>query len=373
MTVSSRLPAVLALSLLCCSISTTAEVFCSHKTSQTVTLRKKCKFFETKINLTKVGVLGPTGATGSTGVSGANGQLRIYGDSSAGAKTVSSSATFSDTNLQYTNFTVDSGVTLTVPSGMVIRCSGTFTNNGTIAVLTSAEGGNQFSFSSTTDGAYSPAEPGVSLRTSQSGEFGSNSTSRGGGAGGIGVGDFGATAIFYPGLKAGGGGGGGFSSDGGDGGGSFTVIASGAIVNAGTINADGESKSFRSGGGGGGIVILASAASVTNSGTVTANGGNGGASDTFSGVGGGGGGGIVRFIAPTITGGTVTTSGGTSGTPGSAASVTTTPRQGGGGGGACAGNGGSGGLVNSSGTPTAGTSGGAGIALQTLVDPTALF
>lgn len=45
-------------------------------------------------------------------------------------------------NFQFTDFSVAAGVTLTVPSGTVIRCTGTFTNNGTIVVNTGAPGGS---------------------------------------------------------------------------------------------------------------------------------------------------------------------------------------------------------------------------------------
>ena len=52
-----------------------------------------------------------------------DGIRRIYGDGSAGAKVVSSdenwnSATNRQTNLQFTDLTIESGVTLIIPSGM---------------------------------------------------------------------------------------------------------------------------------------------------------------------------------------------------------------------------------------------------------------
>ena len=77
------------------------------------------------------GAMGAMGNEGAMGTAGADGQLRIYGDGSAGAKTVNAAENWNTTpanavNLQFTDFTVNAGNTLTVDSGMVIRCSGTF-------------------------------------------------------------------------------------------------------------------------------------------------------------------------------------------------------------------------------------------------------
>jgi hypothetical protein len=87
------------------------------------------------------GPQGPQGVQGIQGIQGIAGDLRVYGDGTAGERNVTANATLEDVNLQYTNFRVASGVVLTVPSGTVIRCTGTFTNDGTILVDTFSRGG----------------------------------------------------------------------------------------------------------------------------------------------------------------------------------------------------------------------------------------
>ena len=81
------------------------------------------------------GPQGAMGAPGVDGVAGTDGSLRIYGNGSAGAHVVSVAEDWGSTppsNLMFTDFTINSGMTLDIPSGIVIRCKGTFTNNGTI-------------------------------------------------------------------------------------------------------------------------------------------------------------------------------------------------------------------------------------------------
>ena len=117
-------------------------------------IRSQCKRRETQVDPAALGLLvagspgapgprgsdgapgspGATGAMGASGAPGVDGQLRIYGDGSAGARMVTSDEAFDDANRQYTDFTVGPGVTLTIPSGTVIRCTGVFANNGTIVV-----------------------------------------------------------------------------------------------------------------------------------------------------------------------------------------------------------------------------------------------
>lgn len=297
----------------------------------------------------------------------------IYGNGSAGAFTASVNATLDGSNLQFTSFTVETGVTLTIPSGAVIRCTGAFTNQGTIVVETGAFGSRQVASTSLVDGSYVPAEPGVSLRAASNGEYGNNTGNASAGSGGVGLSLFQAGMVLRPGPKAGGGSGGAYAQDGARGGGSIVVLAKGAISNEGAIAANGESLPARRGGGGGGVVVLASAASVNNTGTISAVGGNGGVSDSFAGVGGGGGGGIVHMIAPSVTPGTSDVSAGTAGTPGGAGSVTANPRQGGGGGGACGGAGGNGGSVSTTGNPNAGSNGAVGHVIVTETGPGSLF
>jgi hypothetical protein len=276
-------------------------------------------------------------------------------------------------NLQFVNFTIDAGVTLTVPSGAVIRCTGTFTNNGTIVV----------SYGERTNGQF--ASPGAGVSHAPAGNGGNsydNSRNLPGASGGVGLSEAEATLLVT--TARGGGAGGGLydpwiSNPGGNGGGVLTILAQTAIINSstGVIHADGETATFiASGGGAGGVVLLASPGSITQAGQITARGGNGTTTGLAfnAGAGGGGGGGIVHLLAPTITttGGTVDVSGGNgqAGAAGSSGSRTS-----GAGGGACGGNGGPGGGITAD--PgnefSASGNGGAGYSLQSTVDPTALF
>ena len=148
------------------------------------------------------------------------------------------------------------------------------------------------------------------------------------------------------------------------------MLAGTAIVNNGTMRADGDGPvASGSGGGAGGIVVLASKQRVENRGVIRANGGAGGPNDTFDGPGGGG---IVHFLAPVVD-----DSGLVSADGGAAGDLTATKavglRAGGGAGGSCGGGGGSGGSVSSTDTAQAAAAGGPGHILQTLADPTALF
>jgi len=280
-------------------------------------------------------------------------------------------------NLQFTDFTINSGATLTVPSGAVIRCTGTFTNNGRIVVQAGATGGSMFAHLPIATTSISPAEAGVSLHAAGTPEWGDSTGTRSGGPGGTGItSGFQARQVRYPGIKAGGSGSGPSSTAAGGGGGSLVVLAETAIVNAGSgISADGE-DAFSAGGGGGagGVVILASAGSVTNSAPISVKGGAGGVSDSSVGPGGGGGGGLARLIAPSVTetGGFVT-GGGSAGSK--SGIVNSTVHAGGGGGGACIGNGGSGGLTSpgTASSPGDATSGNPGVALVDRFDPTSLF
>jgi hypothetical protein len=156
-----------------------------------------------------------TGPRGQSGPTGADGQLRIYGDGSDGAKSVATNQTLSDPAPMYTDVVIESGMTWTVPSGAVIRCTGTFQNNGTIVVQTGAPGGDVVGAdTSSLTLAYSPPHPGISARAAASGEFGDGTSSRAGGRGGIGLSLFQASMLRYPGAFAGGGGAGG-STEGG--------------------------------------------------------------------------------------------------------------------------------------------------------------
>jgi hypothetical protein len=329
------------------------------------------------------GPAGATGATGATGPQGPEGDLRIYGDGSAGPLTIASG--FNDLyvqvatnhNLQFTDLTINSGALL-VPSGTVIRCTGTFTNNGAIYVdYVQATGGSSYNFDVTnltpTKFTYRPPGAGVSGCTAEGGTFGlwTDVLTHGRGANGMTADE--ARAILMPGV-VGGGGGAGTLASGGAGGGTFVVLARTAVINGGQISAN-AGNTFGGGGGGagGGVIVLASPGRVSNLGTISAKGGDGGGSDAGGGAGGGGGGGIVHLLSPNITSGTVSVSGGAAGTH--YAQVNQNPRAAGGGGGACGGAGGDGGDIPAGAavTPGAALPGGSGYLLLTQTDPTLLL
>ena len=313
----------------------------------------------------------------------------VYGDGAMGDLKVEADVTLNTADhpdLQYKNITVDEGITLSVPSGTVLRCSGQFVNNGTIEVNPHAKGAwrNGGVTTATLMPAGARAAVGVSAGAPGQGELAAEALAvLSGGRGGVGLSEFIAAGLRHPGANAGGGGelgsmlpGNSDFTTAGDGGGSLVVLCKGALVNHGTIIADGAASEY-GGGGGGGIVILASATSITNSVTaaVVARGGDGADSTSRAGANGGGGGGIVHLIAPSIAdSGVVVVDGGNKGEPGAEGSVSTLPRAAGGGGGACGGDGGRGGDVLNDGTPDENAANGsAGHFVSTLADPTALF
>ncbi len=303
----------------------------------------------------------------------------VYGDGSAGDRAYTGDDTLdNETNLQFNDFTIDAGVTLTIQSGAVLRIKGTFINKGRIVLKTGGEGGDREGVdSSTLFAATRPPEPGVATLAAASGEVGGTAEARSGGAASNGLSEFEARQTLRIGVRAGGGGGAGMGK-GGNGGGGLTIIAEGAIQNAGEILADGSDGTDGGGGGGGGVIVLASAESVSNQdgGMIAVRGGAGGASTEESGAGGGGGGGFVHMIAPDVLNeGVVDCAAGPAGELGAAASVTSAMRAGGGGGGASAGDGGDGGAVTDGPTADPMDPGEAevGFLLITEVDPTALF
>jgi hypothetical protein len=305
------------------------------------------------------------------------------GDGSAGDLTVSAAVNWNSTppaNPNFANITIDAGQTLTVPAGTTIRCSGTFTNNGTLEVTQGARMSSMsnFAFGATPD-IYAAGHPGDSFKAANGGAYYTNGVAVPvfiqGGLGGEGIPQ--ATAISsFNSFRIGGGSGSGWrpGTD-GDGGGLVKIYCSGNIVNAGTINANGNGAANLSGGGGGGIVILASLTSVDGtSGVISAIGGNGGNSFSFAGAGGGGGGGIVIFAAPTVVAtGTVSVTGGIVGF--TTTQVTNLRRYGGGAGGASGGNGGDGSDISSaaSGTPSAPGVGQDGYTVQILANPATMM
>jgi hypothetical protein len=333
------------------------------------------------------GPQGPTGPSGAMGSQGPEGDLRIYGNGSAGALTVSGIKTLytdvaTNYNLQFTDLTIAANALLSVPSGTVIRCTGTFTNNGAILVdSVQAVGGSSYDFSPLNPPnfrfTYRPPGAGVSGSMAEGGTFAVSGDycTHGRGAEGLSADE--ARAVLMPGV-VGGGGGAGALHNGGAGGGTLVLLAKTAVVNgqSATITADAGNTFVGGGGGGaGGVVILTSLGRVANLGTINVRGGDGGGSDNNDGPGGGGGGGIVHLLSPTVTAGTVVVTGGAAGTH--SFQVDLIPRAAGGGGGACGGAGGDGGdIPDSVGPPVTSTAGSAGLPGYTLVtqtDPTLLF
>lgn len=358
--------------------ATPRYVICERNDSGAITLRlRRCKRTETKISNISM-LTGAPGTDGTDGSDGADGSIRVYGDGSAGDLLVPNTALFEADNKQFASVTIDSGVTLTVDSGTILRVSGTFTNNGTIEVRGFASGA-EFSSGVATSGtapAFSPANSGIAPLAGAQPAFGTDAATVAGGAYGLGMFEGAAMNVLNPGMLGGSGGGAGaYGNTGGKGGGTFTVLAAGAIVNNGTITANGAAGDPGSGGGGGGVIILASQTSVTNaaSATISANGGAGGASNTESGAGGGGGGGIIHLISATapVNSGTITVGGGAAGN--NATAVTSSPRSGGGGGGSCGGEGGPGSSVSALGTSSGNSLGADGFSFLTTADPTSLF
>src|SRR4029079_14004030 len=87
-----------------------------------------------------LGPVGPLGPSGPAGMQGTAGELRVYGDGSTGALTREPAPSSDESSLQFTDFTIPTGVYVFVGSGTVIRCTGSFTNNGTLLVGDGAEG-----------------------------------------------------------------------------------------------------------------------------------------------------------------------------------------------------------------------------------------
>ncbi len=297
------------------------------------------------------------------------------GDGSAGNLTVAAGQNWNSSpplNPNFADITINAGQTLLVPAGTIIRCSGTFTNNGTLSVLAGAENSNQggFFFAGPSGGPYSYAHPGDTRRMAAAGQWDNNmiavpGTNLQGGAGGNSIPQVIARTSFAYFRLGGGAGAGSFQSF--PGGGLVKIYCEGPIVNAGTISAVGSNASNGHGGGGGGIVILASRTAVSNSGSINVNGGNGGSSTNYAGNGGGGGGGIVIMASPTAPVlGTVSLAGGAEGT--GAGALTTQSRHAGGGGGGSGGAGGTGGNVSGA-TPAAAGAGAAGYSVAMTLDP----
>jgi hypothetical protein len=304
----------------------------------------------------------------------------LYGDGSAGDLVVSATATWNSTapqNLRFRNLTINAGVTLTVVSGLELKVTGTFINNGTIVVMPWGGAGYQ-------DSAEEPnstgtatniqvlnsvlPDRGVGLSAASNGFTTRRATSTGTSSASQ-LSFEQARRLVRVGAAGGGGGGGGGPQAGGRGGGTLTVLAGTLIRNTGLISANGESSNYCAGGGAGGVVVLASATSV-EPGSIEAKGGGGG--NVFSNLcsgGGGGGGGLIHVVAPSVAGGTFVVTAGSGGTSTLAARAAVASS--GGNGGACGGYGGVGGTLAA--TLTSGTMGGQGQWFATQANPAFLF
>jgi hypothetical protein len=266
-------------------------------------------------------------------------------------------------NFQFADCSIAAGVTLTVPSGTVIRCSGILINDGNLivdfGVPQNVWSGNPDPF---------PAERGLAMHIPYRGGPQSGAKSFP-----VEV----LRTILSPGPYAGGNGERGNGSPdnhGGAGGGSLSIRAEGGIVNNGWIAADGGDapdpfcNCGAGGGGGGGFIILAAAANITNTGTISSTGGDGGDAEAGGDDhgGGGGGGGVIHLLSPNANGvsGTLTVTGGASGT-----SIDLGLGNDAGGGAAMGGRGGDGGTDGF--LPTAGS---AGVVIRSQMgDPGAIF
>ena len=214
-----------------------------------------------------------------------------------GTVTVASNGNYSGIHY-YTDFTLNSGVTMTVPAGkrrLIIVATGTITINGTItAAGAGGAGSDQPGGGGNGSGAtYVSGAGGAVL------QHGATLTAGGSGSGSSGNGTAGsqlsASDAAFPLLAAmGGGGGGGGSANGatggagGAGGGSIVLIAPTIVLAAtATLNTSGSAGSSSSNiGGGGGAAgnVLIACRSYTDSGaTFTQTGGAGGSGPTQSG------------------------------------------------------------------------------------------
>ena len=311
------------------------------------------------------GVDGVDGVNGTDGAAGADGMDAAWGDGSAGARVISADESFDDDNLQYTDFTVDAGVTVTVPSGTIIRCTGTATINGTINVDTAGSSGQISSL-----GAHKNATQGLSALSAGNGEYGTNAANRQGGYTAPALDSSIGRSIIRPPVFAGGAGGGGYSgsTSSGEGGGGFAIYCRSGITisGTGTVSANGGYGGNCQGGGAGGVIVLASAGTVTHTGNVRVRGSTGGGPSTYCAPGGGGGGGLIHILAQSISGndGNLSASGG-SGIAGQAGgTVTQSPRSGGGSGGALFGTGGQGAIAYTDGSTSVSSAGSAGVVIK---------
>lgn len=314
----------------------------------------------------------------------------FYGNGSCGDLTISQNSTFENPGCQYRNITIQAGATLSVVSGSIIRCNGSFTNNGTIAVAPGVVGGQIDGISSLAIiPAILPAHPGNSTGPAGSGSIVASSTGSASG-GSRSQGNNGVSTGFLAPALVGGGGGGASYGYGGRGGGALTVLCKGLINNIGTISAVGQAGAGPgAGGGAGGVVTLASQTRVVQTGTVSVLGGGGSNSRTLLSLGdgsqaaisagGGGAGGLIQIFAPSLglIGGANLVSGGSAGTvTDSAIGISNILIGGGAGGSSIMARGGVGGTINWAESHSIDSNAGVGdegAVLSRAIDPASIF
>ena len=314
----------------------------------------------------------------------------FYGNGSCGDLTISQDTSLENPGCQYRNITIQAGATLSVVSGSIIRCNGSFTNNGTINVAPGVIGGQIDGISSLAIiPAMQPAHPGNSTGSAGSGAIVSSATGTAAGGARSQGNNGSSTGLLVPALIGGGGGGAAYSP-GGRGGGALTILCKGLINNVGTISAVGRaSTGIGSGGGAGGVVTLASQTRVVQTGTVSVVGGAGGDSTTLLNLGdgsllavsagGGGAGGLIQIFAPAlgIVGGANLVAGGSAGAVNdSAIGISNILVGGGAGGSSIMARGGAGGTINWAASHIIDSSAGAGEAgalLSRTIDPASIF
>ncbi len=237
------------------------------------------------------GTQGPSGPAGPAGPAGAPGDARVWGDGSAGALVISAPTDWvtnpAPANLQFTDVTISS--TLTIPGGMILRATGSFTITQSGSIIVAA-------------GAASPiAYKGIA------------STIASFNHGGKAIPASAVYSLLRPPADAGGSGAGlpnldgqFMLSNGGAGGGSLVIRAAGNFTSDGTIFArGGDATSGGGGGGGGGVIVLAYKGTFSGKALLKAQGGNGTSGQQINAnnqqifyAGGGGGGGAVIVLGP---------------------------------------------------------------------------
>lgn len=267
------------------------------------------------------------------------------GDGSDGAFHATSNTVLAAGTYNFTTFTIDAGVTVSVTGSvpLAIHCTGAATINGILTVA-GQNGTDGITFSSAGiggigvagggnggDGTYSTSVGGMTAANGTNTGFGMGGTSWSGGAGagfsapGTGPGVAGVNGgisygtpdlIVIEGGSGGGGGSGGFncgSGGGGAGGGALVLFANAISIsatglisaNGGNGGSDGTGNCGGGGAGSGGAVLL-STPNLINDGMILAEGGAGGASTVggspYYGVGGNGADGRIRLDYNTYTG-----------------------------------------------------------------------